>query len=73
MKDFNAICKSLGIKGAKIKKELIERADEFPQMCEKIAEEIKTLKSVIAFYLNVVKSVLDSKKLPLEILQYVIG
>ena len=73
MRDFNSTCKSLDIKGVKIKKELIEKAKHFPDMCLEITDEIKKLKDPVNFYINVVKSLLNPNKTPLKTLQYIMG
>ncbi|EEB12105.1 conserved hypothetical protein [Pediculus humanus corporis] len=71
MRDFNSMCKSLDIKGVKIKKELIEKSKHFPDMCLEITDEIKKLKDPVNFYINVVKSLLNPNKTPLKTLQYI--
>ncbi|XP_058788895.1 CDK5RAP3-like protein isoform X2 [Phymastichus coffea] len=59
--DFNNLCKHLGIAGTKIKKELIERIVELPQIYEKVAKKVKTLNNVVEFYTAFVEFTLGNQ------------
>ena len=43
-------CKQLGITGKHIKKELLERVKELPEMYQNISRKIKPLADVVEFY-----------------------
>lgn len=71
--EFNSSCKALGIKGEKIRKELIEKAADFPLMNEKLAKEMQILKPAIEFYEKAVHILLKADKKVLPVLVYIIG
>ncbi|KAJ8670554.1 hypothetical protein QAD02_001813 [Eretmocerus hayati] len=48
--EFNNLCKQLGIPGYKIKKELMERIKELPELYEKVTTKFESLKNVVEFY-----------------------
>lgn len=71
--EFNSNCKALGIKGEKIRNELIEKAGDFPLMNEKLAKEMKILKPAMEFYGKAVQILLKADKKLLPMLTYIIG
>lgn len=48
--EFNALCKQLGISGNKIKKELVDRVTELPEIYRRLADRSKSIENVIEFY-----------------------
>ncbi|XP_015606068.1 CDK5RAP3-like protein isoform X2 [Cephus cinctus] len=48
--EFTALCKQLGIPGKKIKRELVERIIELPEIYDKFAKKAKSIENVIEFY-----------------------
>ncbi|CAH2040205.1 unnamed protein product, partial [Iphiclides podalirius] len=71
--EFSALCKQLGIEGKKIKKELVERLKELPEIYDKIGNSLKPLLPAIELYSAFSKYVIGEeapKVLPL--LQYMV-
>ncbi|XP_033216908.1 CDK5 regulatory subunit-associated protein 3 isoform X2 [Belonocnema kinseyi] len=48
--EFNMICKQLGISGNQIKKELVERVKELPDIYQSVAKKTKSIGNVVEFY-----------------------
>lgn len=48
--EFNTICKQLGISGNQIKKELVERVKELPDIYQSVAKKTKSIANVVEFY-----------------------
>ncbi|XP_039750641.1 CDK5 regulatory subunit-associated protein 3 isoform X3 [Pararge aegeria] len=71
--EFMALCKQLGIKGDKIKRELVERLQELPEIYDKIGESLKPLQPAIDLYSAFTKYILgDQASDLLPLLQYVV-
>lgn len=70
--EFLNLCKQLGIKGDKIKKELVERLQELPDIYDKIGKSLKPLKPAIELYNAFVKYMLGDASEVLPLLQYVV-
>ncbi|CAH0723953.1 unnamed protein product, partial [Brenthis ino] len=70
--EFLNSCKQLGIKGDKIKKELVERLQELPEIYDKIGKSLKPLKPAIELYSAFVKYILGEASEVLPLLQYVV-
>ncbi|CAH2085801.1 unnamed protein product [Euphydryas editha] len=71
--EFLTLCKQLGIKGDKIKRELVERLKELPEIYDKIGKSLKPLQPAIELYSAFTKYILGeqaSEVLPL--LKYVV-
>ncbi|KPI99454.1 CDK5RAP3-like protein [Papilio xuthus] len=66
--EFLTLCKQLGIEGNKIKKELVERLQELPELYDKIGKSLKPILPAIELYSAFTKYVLGdeaSQVLPL--------
>lgn len=48
--EFNTICKQLGISGHHIKRELVERLAELPEIYQSVAKKTKSVANVVEFY-----------------------
>ncbi|KAL4720628.1 hypothetical protein ACJJTC_015309 [Scirpophaga incertulas] len=71
--EFTNQCKQLGIHGNKIKKELVARLQELPDIYDKIGKTLKPLLSGIELYSAFTKYVLGDKATAvLPLLQYVV-
>ncbi|XP_045767296.1 CDK5RAP3-like protein [Maniola jurtina] len=71
--EFLSLCKQLGIKGDRIKRELLERLQGLPDIYDKIGKSLKPLQPAIELYSAFTKYILGeqaSELLPL--LQYVV-
>ncbi|XP_047531996.1 CDK5 regulatory subunit-associated protein 3 [Vanessa atalanta] len=71
--EFLMLCKQLGIKGDKIKRELVDRLQELPVIYDKIGKSLKPLQPAIELYSAFTKYILGeqaSEVLPL--LKYVV-
>lgn len=53
--EFAALCKQLGISGQKIKRELVERVAELPEIYERLAAKAKSIDNVVEFYSSFVE------------------
>ncbi|CAK1543840.1 unnamed protein product [Leptosia nina] len=71
--EFLHLCKQLGIKGDKIKQELVERLQELPEIYDKIGHSLKPLRPSIELYSAFTKYILgeDAPEV-LPLLQYVV-
>ncbi|XP_047504967.1 CDK5 regulatory subunit-associated protein 3 isoform X2 [Pieris napi] len=71
--EFLNSCKQLGIKGDKIKQELVERLQELPAIYDKIGSSLKPLRPSIDLYSAFTKYILgDNASEVLPLLQYVV-
>lgn len=71
--EFVALCKQLGIKGDKIKRELVERIQELPEIYDKIGKSLKPLLPAIELYSAFTKYMLGEKATEvLPLLQFVV-
>ncbi|GBP65621.1 CDK5 regulatory subunit-associated protein 3 [Eumeta japonica] len=71
--EFAATCKQLGIQGDKIKKELVERLKELPEIYDKIGSSLKPLTPAIDLYGAFLKYMMGDKAPEVfPILRYVI-
>ncbi|XP_012260611.2 CDK5 regulatory subunit-associated protein 3 [Athalia rosae] len=48
--EFNTLCKQLGIPGTRIKRELMERVKELPEIYERLVKKTKAIDNVVEFY-----------------------
>ncbi|XP_046493249.1 CDK5 regulatory subunit-associated protein 3 [Neodiprion pinetum] len=53
--EFSTLCKQLGIPGQKIKKELVERVSELPEIYNRLVEKAKSIDNVVEFYSSFVE------------------
>ncbi|XP_059054573.1 CDK5RAP3-like protein [Achroia grisella] len=71
--EFLTLCKQLGIKGNRIKRELVERLQELPELYDKIGQSLKPLLPGIQLYSAFTKYVLGDKATEVVLLlQYVV-
>lgn len=71
--EFLASCKQLGIQGDKIKRELVERLIELPDIYKKIGESLRPLLPAIELYEAFLKHILgDKKQAALPLLKYTV-
>ncbi|XP_052748565.1 CDK5 regulatory subunit-associated protein 3 [Galleria mellonella] len=71
--EFLTLCKQLGIQGNRIKKELVERLQELPEIYDKIGKSLKPLLPGIELYSAFTKYVLGDKATDVVLLlQYVV-
>ncbi|CAK1579094.1 unnamed protein product [Parnassius mnemosyne] len=71
--EFSTLCKQLGIEGNKIKKELVERLKELPEIYDKIGKSLKPLLPAVELYSAFTKYIIGEhapKVLPL--VQYMV-
>ncbi|CAG4933894.1 unnamed protein product [Parnassius apollo] len=71
--EFTTLCKQLGIEGNKIKKELVERLKELPEIYDKIGKSLKPLLPAVELYSAFTKYIIGEhapKVLPL--VQYMV-
>ncbi|XP_013166612.1 PREDICTED: CDK5RAP3-like protein [Papilio xuthus] len=59
--EFLTLCKQLGIEGNKIKKELVERLQELPELYDKIGKSLKPILPAIELYSAFTKYVLGDE------------
>ncbi|XP_053605750.1 CDK5 regulatory subunit-associated protein 3 isoform X2 [Plodia interpunctella] len=71
--EFLALCKQLGIQGNKIKRELVDRLSELPEIYNKIGKSLKPLLPAVELYKAFTKYILGDRATEvLPLLQYVI-
>ncbi|XP_023934822.1 CDK5RAP3-like protein [Bicyclus anynana] len=71
--EFLTLCKQLGIKGDKIKRELVERLQELPEIYDKIGKSLKPVQPAIELYSAFTKYILGEQASDLlPLLQYVV-
>lgn len=71
--EFLTLCKQLGIQGDRIKKELVDRLQELPQIYDKVGKSLKPLLPGIELYSAFTKYILGDKASEiLPLLQYVV-
>ncbi|XP_060802008.1 CDK5 regulatory subunit-associated protein 3 [Amyelois transitella] len=71
--EFLSLCKQLGIQGNKIKRELVDRLMELPEIYDKIGKSLKPLLPAIELYTAFTKYILGERATEvLPLLQYVI-
>ncbi|KAJ0177645.1 hypothetical protein K1T71_006518 [Dendrolimus kikuchii] len=71
--EFHNLCKQLGIKGDKIKKELVDRLQELPVIYDQIGKSLKPLLPAIKLYSGFAQYILgDVASDPFPLLQYVV-
>ncbi|XP_043464206.1 CDK5 regulatory subunit-associated protein 3 [Leptopilina heterotoma] len=72
--EFNTSCKQLGINGNCIKKELVERLTELPEIYKRVAKKTKSLGNVVEFYNAFVEFTLGRKHSGgcISLVQYVV-
>ncbi|XP_032515934.2 CDK5 regulatory subunit-associated protein 3 [Danaus plexippus] len=71
--EFLVLCRQLGIKGEKIKRELVERLHELPEIYDKIGKSLKPIQSAIDLYSAFTKYIVGEQSEPvLQLLQYVV-
>ncbi|XP_026727222.1 CDK5RAP3-like protein [Trichoplusia ni] len=71
--EFLTLCKQLGIQGDRIKKELVDRLQELPEIYDKIGKNLKPLQPGIELYSAFSKYILGDKATEvLPLLQYVV-
>lgn len=73
--EFNVTCKQLGIMGNYIKKELVERLAELPEIYQRVAKKTKSLGNVVEFYNAFVEFTLGRKHSGgcIPLVQYIVG
>ncbi|KAJ8035834.1 CDK5 regulatory subunit-associated protein 3 [Holothuria leucospilota] len=60
--EYKQYCKKLGIKGEKIRRELLSLVSELPEIYESLTRDVKSLSEVVEFYEAFVLFTLDSVK-----------
>ncbi|KAG6441698.1 hypothetical protein O3G_MSEX001996 [Manduca sexta] len=71
--EFLQLCKQLGIQGDKIKRELVDRLKELPEIYDKIGKSLKPLQPGFQLYSAFTKYILEDKAMEvLPLLQYVV-
>ncbi|XP_066589774.1 CDK5RAP3 protein homolog [Prorops nasuta] len=53
--EFNNLCKQFSISGNNIKRELVDKTSELPEIYKKLAEKVKSIENVIEYYSAFVK------------------